>query len=166
LYQCLTKSAKFDFIVQKAVELGVSEIIPVLSARCVSRPNDKAMYAKIERWNKIALEAMKQCGRARLTNVRGLSTFEQVIRGCSKGDLSILFYECGGSRLNETAKLSENREQWLNILIGSEGGFEVREVDSAREQGWISATLGKRVLRVETASIAALSVIMNLNGEI
>jgi 16S rRNA (uracil1498-N3)-methyltransferase len=173
LFQCLPKSDKFDFIVQKAVELGVSEVIPVLSTRCVSRPDAKSATAKVTRWNKIAYEAAKQSGRGKVPVVADVLRFDDAIRECRDTSLNILFYECcrecGGTRLNSLiSPISPISEDFadINILIGSEGGFEAREVELARESGWIPTTLGKRILRVETASTAALSVIMNLTGNI
>jgi len=158
LFQCLPKSDKMDFIVQKAVELGVSEIVPVISKRCVSRPDEKSAVKKVERWNKIAYEAAKQCGRGKVPIVREVMDFNQAV--CvNPDDLSIICYECGGLRLNDIIQLSTVNCQ---LLIGSEGGFEADEVELAKSHGIIPATLGKRILRVDTASIVALSLLMNL----
>ncbi|MCL1789286.1 MAG: 16S rRNA (uracil(1498)-N(3))-methyltransferase [Oscillospiraceae bacterium] len=165
LFQCLPKSDKMEFIIQKAVELGVSEIIPVVSSRCVSRPDSKSSASKVTRWNKIAYEAAKQCGRGKIPFVGEILSFKDAVGGLNAQDLNIIFYECGGARLNDIVKYSDNAER-LNVLIGSEGGFSKNEVDSACACGAIPATLGKRILRVDTASIAAISVIMNLTGNI
>jgi 16S rRNA (uracil1498-N3)-methyltransferase len=167
LFQCLPKSDKMDFIVQKAVELGAAEIIPVVSARCVSRPDSKSFAGKRVRWNKIAYEAAKQCGRGKIPVVGEILGFREAIRGLNSEDLSIIFYECGGKRLSEIPETGANGAQntpCVNVIIGSEGGFEKEEIEFAETQGAISATLGKRILRVDTASIAAISVIMNATG--
>ena len=169
LFQCLPKSDKMDFIVQKAVELGVFEIIPVVSGRCVSRPAANASN-KTMRWNKIAYEAAKQCGRGIVPTVGEVTGFNRAVTEVNPGEPSILFYECGGGRLNEIVRADAVNatapSRRLNLFIGSEGGFETGEVALAEEYGWLTATLGKRILRVDTASIAAISVIMNLTGNI
>ncbi|MCL2071854.1 MAG: 16S rRNA (uracil(1498)-N(3))-methyltransferase [Oscillospiraceae bacterium] len=165
LFQCLPKSDKMDFIVQKAVELGVSEVIPTVSARCISRPSGKSAANKTARWNKIAYEAAKQCGRGRIPVVGQVLNFKKAAEGLNKSDLSIIFYECGGERLNKIFDTFSAVSQ-INLFIGSEGGFETGEVELLRKAGAIPATLGKRILRVDTASIAAVSLIMNLSGNI
>jgi len=163
LYQCLPKSDKFDFVIQKAVELGVSEIVPVISKRCVSRPDEKAISSKLARWNKIAYEAAKQCGRGRVVSVRDVISFKNAVGAFNSANLHILFYECGGKRLNEL--ISPNVSE-ISVLIGPEGGFEASEVDLATKAGWLPATLGKRILRVDTASIVGISLIMSLTENI
>ena len=163
LFQCLPKSDKFDFIVQKAVELGASEIIPVVSKRCVSRPDGKSGAKKIARWNKIAYEAAKQCGRGTVPSVSEIISFSEAVARVKVSDSGIICYECGGERLNDVVAANVNE---VALLIGSEGGFEVSEAESARQAGWVCATLGKRILRVETASVTAISVIMNITGNI
>jgi 16S rRNA (uracil1498-N3)-methyltransferase len=157
LYQCLTKSDKFDFIVQKAVELGVTEIVPVISKRCVSRP--KQTSGKVTRWNRIAYEAAKQCGRGKVPVVCDTVEFSEI----RSDGVGLMFYECGGKRLDE---IVESNVSKLDVIIGPEGGFEAEEVELAQNHGFVAATLGKRILRVDTASVVALSVIMNLTGNI
>ena len=163
LYQCLPKSDKMDFIVQKAVELGVSEIVPIVSKRCVSRP--KNADKKTERWSRIAYEAAKQCGRGRVPKVFEILSFEEAVEGLNAEDLNIIFYECGGERLNDILlrrkSLDSLTAKSIHCIIGSEGGFEHEEIEFAEKHGALRATLGKRILRVDTASIAALSVIVN-----
>lgn len=158
LYQALPKGDKFEQIVQKSVELGVSEIVPVLTSRCVSRPDGRAMRKKIERYNKIACEAAKQSGRGIVPAVRDLLTFEQALGEIAgqEGE-KLLFYECGGSRIPALLPPDSRR---ISILIGSEGGFEPSEVDCAREKGIAVASLGSRILRCETAPLCALSVLL------
>ncbi|MDR0222940.1 MAG: 16S rRNA (uracil(1498)-N(3))-methyltransferase [Oscillospiraceae bacterium] len=165
LFQCLPKSDKMDFIVQKAVELGVSEIVPVISARCVSRPDGKSGPAKSERYRKIAYEAAKQCGRGKIPAIGEFSDFKAAVRSFDRAGTGIIFYECGGERLNDIVKNAKPGAA-IDVFIGSEGGFETAEVDLARRLGITPATLGKRILRVDTASVAAISVLMNLTGNI
>jgi len=155
LFQCLPKSDKMDFIVQKAVELGVSEIIPIASKRVCSLP--KQPMNKITRWNKIAYEAAKQCGRGRVPIVREIVDFKQAVASVKSDYSGIIFYECGGQRLKEIAFNSN-----ADVFIGCEGGFEHEEIMLAQSHGIIPVTLGKRILRVDTASVVALSLLMNL----
>ena len=160
LFQCMPKSDKMDFIVQKAVELGASEIIPVISKRCVSRPDDKTAAKKRERWQRIAEEAAKQCGRGRIPTVGEMISFGEAVKAHC-GGTGILFYECGGERLNDIIKPSVSV---IDVYIGSEGGFEPSEAELAANAGIVPATLGTRILRCETAPVAALAVLMNLTN--
>ncbi len=159
LYQALPKGEKMDFIVQKAVELGVTEIVPVISARCISRPDTKSLARKTERWNKIALQSAQQSRRGIIPCVRPTVTFSQAVETLSEKDCNIIFYECGGKRTGEI--LPPDVEK-INIFIGSEGGFEEKEVSQVIARGGTPATLGRRVLRCETAPLCAVSIIMYL----
>ena len=161
LYQALAKGDKMDFIIQKAVELGVKEIVPVLTDRCVSRPDEKSMKKKIERWNKIALQAAQQSRRGAVPKVQPLMKLEQAAKAA--GDTAVVCYELGGSPLGD---LTEKRQEKLSLFIGSEGGFESSEIAIILSHGGECATLGSRILRAETAPIAALSVIMYLTGNL
>ena len=163
LFQCLPKSDKMDFIVQKATELGVSAVVPVLSKRCVSRPDEKSSVKKTDRWQKIAEEAAKQSGRGRIPQILPLTNFGKAVEEYSGKGTGILFYECGGKRVTE---LITEKTAKIGIFIGSEGGFEPEEAAFAEERGIALATLGKRILRCETAPVAALAVLMNLTGNI
>lgn len=161
LFQCLPKSDKMDFIVQKATELGALSVVPVLSKRCVSRPDEKNMAKKLQRWEKIAEEASKQCGGGKIPIIGQLTDYKKAVSEYSKIGLGILFYECGGKSLSEYPIKEASK---IGIFIGSEGGFEAEEAEFAEKNGIGAATLGKRILRCETAPIAALSVLMNLTG--
>lgn len=171
LYQGLPKSDKFDWIVQKAVELGVYRIVPVLTARCVSRPDEKAMGKKIERWQKIAAEAAKQSGRGILPAVGELLSLRQALEHAGEGEersnpresLKLLFYEGGGERI---LNLVREETEVISVFIGPEGGFEPWEVELAKEKGALPATLGPRILRTETAPLAALTAIMQATGNL
>lgn len=160
LFQCMPKGDKLDLVVQKAVELGVSEIVPVLSSRCVSRPDSKSMAKKCARLQKIADEAAKQSGRGILPKISDMINFKDCCQKLKNFDKSIIFYELGGAPLKDIVDDSKS----YAILIGSEGGFSVDEVEKATESGAVSATLGKRILRTETAPLAALTGIMLLSG--
>lgn len=161
LYQAMPKSDKMELIIQKAVELGVSAIVPVQTKRCVSRPDAKSMAKKLERYNRIALEAAKQCGRGRIPEVLPMMDFGDAIKAMKEDQRAFLFYE------NSNSSFRKELEQGVNavsIMVGAEGGFEEEEVQKALELGIASLSLGKRILRCETAPLAALSIIMYETG--
>lgn len=163
LYQALPKGDKLDFIVQKAVELGACEIVPVLSERCVSRPDAKSMGKKRERLQKIALEAAKQCGRGRVPEILPLVSFREAIAGMKQAGRAILLYE------QATAPLSGLLAgEWddIAVMVGSEGGFSPGEAALAEAEGLALASLGKRILRCETAPLCALTAILYARGEL
>ncbi|MCI8497083.1 MAG: 16S rRNA (uracil(1498)-N(3))-methyltransferase [Clostridiales bacterium] len=159
LYQGLPKSDKMELIVQKAVELGVSRIVPVLTGRSISRPDGKAAAKKQERWQKIALEAAKQCGRGRVPEVSPVVSLSDAVRTAPKP--AILFYEGGGAALTA---LTIPKDGEASIFIGPEGGFAPEEVERLCQNGAVAATLGPRILRTETAPLAALTALMLLSG--
>ena len=161
LFQCIPKADKMDYIVQKATELGVSAVIPVLSKRCVSRPDEKSSGKKIQRYQKIAEEAAKQCGRGKIPTVYPLAAFSDAVKEFSPERLGILFYECGGISLSKALSPATRH---IDIFIGSEGGFAQEEAEMADKCGIKLATLGNRILRCETAPVAAIAILMNLTG--
>ncbi len=157
LFQALPKGDKFELIVQKAVELGVHKIVPMLTDRCVSRPDQKSFAKKLERYNKIALEAAKQSGRGVIPIVEDMVSFDKAIEMASNCRTALFFYEKGGKSLSENLKSDAKS---VAIFIGSEGGFEEAEVEKAENGGILTTSLGKRILRCETAPLCALSAIM------
>lgn len=163
LYQALPKGDKLETIIQKSVELGVSRIVPVLTSRCISRPDAKSMAKKLERYQKIALSAAKQCGRGILPQVSPLLGFEQAAKELSGHQVPIFCYEQGGASL-KTLVPPDCRD--VGLLIGSEGGFSPSEAQTLEELGVRRAGLGKRILRCETAPIAALAAVMLLTGNL
>ena len=163
LYQALPKGDKLDFIVQKAVELGAAEVVPVLTRFCVSRPDERAAEKKVQRLQKIAEEAAKQSGRGILPAVLPLHSLEQALERMRSSDLPLICYEGGGEPFSRL--LPREGVRTVSVLIGSEGGFASEEVQAAREKGLRPVTLGRRILRCETAPIAALTAVMLLAGE-
>ena len=161
LYQSLPKGDKMDIIIQKAVELGVTEVVPVISARCISRPDGKSMAKKIQRWQKIALQAAQQSRRGIIPQINQVQTFKQAVADIDEQDCNIIFYECGGDSIGKVVNNSCKR---INMFIGSEGGFEQQEVQQIIDKNGCPLTLGKRVLRAETAPLAGLAVIMYVTG--
>jgi len=156
IYQALPKSDKMDGIVQRAVELGAVKIVPMLSERCVSRPDAKACDSKVKRWNKIALEAAMQCGRGIIPSVSPVCSFKQAVEQMS-ADVVIMFYEGGGLPIRE---MDIKKGDKIAIIVGPEGGFEQSEVDFAKQSGAVIGSLGPRILRTQTASLAATAAIM------
>lgn len=163
LFQALPKSDKMEFIVQKATELGAVRIVPVITERCVSRPDQKSFRKKLERLNKIALEAAKQCGRTVVPTVEPMTDLNGAVHMAAKLDKVLICYEKGGIALNSCGLKSG---QSIGLFIGSEGGFEESEVQKCTENAIIAVGLGKRILRCETAPVAAISVIMNLTDNL
>ncbi len=163
LFQAVPKSDKLEFIVQKAVELGATEIVPVLTQFCVSRPDKKSFEKKKQRLQKIALNAAMQAGRGVVPTVGDMIGFDECIKQMKEFDSALFFYEKAEKRLDP--KLFENAKN-IAVLIGSEGGFSPEEAEKCRENKLAVCSLGKRILRCETAGVCALSIIMNLTGNI
>lgn len=157
LYQCMPKSDKMDYIIQKATELGVFDITPVLSSRCIAGFNGKE-EKKLARFNKISLEASKQSGRGIVPKINAPVKYEAALKNAE--GTKIFFYEKGGVSLhNIDLSIKE-----ISILIGPEGGFSEDEATKALENGFITASLGNRILRTETASLSAISI-LQFRGE-
>lgn len=163
LYQACPKGDKLELIVQKAVELGVSRVIPVLTRRCVSRPDGKSMEKKRQRLQKIALEAAKQSGRGIVPVVGSLLSWQETMAGLAASECPILFYESRGTTLRD---LMAPVPREVSILIGSEGGFDPQEVEEAVQRGVHIVNLGPRILRCETAPICAISAILYATGNL
>lgn len=162
LFQALPKSDKLELIAQKAVELGVFEITPVLTSRCVSRWDKKDEEKKLERLGKIILEAAKQSGRGIIPRVNVLCGFEEAVDRMKASQLAILFYERAEIPLREIIAVDFDS---VSIMTGSEGGFSPEEAAYAAQNGIKTASLGSRILRCETAPLCAISAIMFSSGE-
>lgn len=162
IYQGVPKSSKMEDIIQKCVELGVCKIVPTLTKRCVSRPDDKAAGKKNQRYQKIALEAAQQSGRGIVPKIENMKTLRQAIAE-DESDVKIVFYEGGGEKLADIVK---SDTESVSVFIGPEGGFEQEEVEQIEASGGVRATLGKRILRTQTAPVAALTAIMLLTGNL
>ena len=166
LYQAMPKADKMETIIQKAVELGAASITPVMTRRCVSRPDAKSMDKKLVRYNRIALEAAKQCGRGVVPPVLPLLELPQALEQMQRTGCPILFYENATAPAKQViAKAMERgKEPEIAVLIGAEGGFDEDEVALAMEYGCHVLSLGKRILRCETAPLAALNILMYETG--
>lgn len=164
VYMAFPKGDKLEHVIQKATELGAYEIVAFPSARCVSRPDEKSLKKKLERWQKIAASAAEQSGRGLIPQVVVLSSYGEALKRAEQADKAILFYE------NEQAvtlrmSLQAGEYQTVSLLTGPEGGLESGEVEKARQTGLDICTLGKRILRCETAPLCALSAVMYHVGE-
>ena len=157
LFQGLPKSDKMELIVQKAVELGVYQVIPVAMKRSVVRLDDKKAAKKADRWNSIAESAAKQAGRSRIPEVTMPLSYKEALKMAEELDVTLLPYElAGGMEVIRQIKSGQS----VGIFIGPEGGFEPEEVDAAVSMGAKVITLGRRILRTETAGLATLAVLM------
>lgn len=161
LYVGYPKQDKLEWIIQKAVELGAVEIVPFFSRFCVAAP--KKEEAKNERYNRIAFEAAKQAGRGVIPRVAMPLTFAQMVQQAAAKDRALFCYEAGGEPL--LSRL-EGPVGTLAIITGSEGGFSPEEAQAAVQAGCVPVTLGPRILRCETAPLAALAVAMALTGNL
>lgn len=158
LYQAMPKSDKMETIIQKSVELGVYRIVPVITTRCISRPEKNAR--KVDRYRKIALEAAKQSGRGIVPQVEEILSFSQALQQISTAPFRILFYEEDKTPFKQVLAQFPKEYTEISIFIGAEGGFAPQEVAALVEQGAHLASLGSRILRCETAPIAAIAAIM------
>ena len=161
LFQGLPKSEKMEFVIQKAVELGIYEIIPVSTKRSVVKLDEKKEKNKINRWQEIAHAAAKQSKRRIIPKINQVMTMKQAVDFTSNFDLVIIPYELAEG-IDNTRKVIESVRpgQKIGIFIGPEGGFEEEEINLAVENHIIPITLGKRILRTETAGLTVLSWIM------
>ena len=164
LYQAMPKGDKLEFIIQKAVELGVVKIVPVITSRCISRPDKKSFAKKKERLNKISLEAAKQSNRGIIPEVSDILDFKTAVLRLSENDFSFVCYEKGGVPFSSVVNTSDFRNKSIGLLVGSEGGFEESEIEYCENKGIKTISMGKRILRCETAPISAVSIIMALSG--
>ena len=164
VYMALPKADKLEHVIQKATELGAYEIVTFPSGRCVSRPDEKSLKKKLERWQKIAASAAEQSGRGRIPAVRVLGSFSEALAQAAQADKALMFYE-HEEALTLKMALSSGGYRTVSLLTGPEGGLEDGEVAQAREAGLQVCTLGKRILRCETAPLFALSAVMYDAGE-
>ena len=165
VYMGFPKADKFEHVIQKATELGASEVIVFPCARSVSRPDEKSLKKKLERWQKIAASAAEQSGRGIVPEVLVLPSFEAAVTRASSAQLSALFYE--NERTTSFRSACTGRSiQTAALMTGPEGGLTEQEVSVAHSAGMIVCSLGPRILRCETAPLCALSALMFQTGEL
>ncbi|MDO5406667.1 MAG: 16S rRNA (uracil(1498)-N(3))-methyltransferase [Eubacteriales bacterium] len=161
LFQGLPKSDKMELIIQKAVELGVYQIIPVATRRAVVKLDKKKEESKVKRWNAIAESAAKQSGRMLVPEVTGVMTLKEAYTYAGAFDVNLIPYELAEGMAETRQVLAAIRPgMQVGIFIGPEGGFDVEEVEQAIAAGIHPITLGRRILRTETAGMTTLSILM------
>jgi 16S rRNA (uracil1498-N3)-methyltransferase len=161
----LTKGEKMDWVVEKATELGVHTIVAFVSSYTVPKLNERKVAQRSERWQKIAISAAKQCGRVRIPEILALTEFRDLVQAVPRDALRLLFwekeFEQGVFKLKDNRTIGE-----VVVVIGPEGGFSAQEAALALEQGFKPVRLGPRILRTETAAVAALSAVQLLWGDL
>jgi 16S rRNA (uracil1498-N3)-methyltransferase len=165
LAQSLLKGEKMDYLIQKATELGVREIIPFFSSRSVPLLEKSGRLKRHHRWGRIAIEASKQCGRGVVPKIEPLQDYSEMLQIASPGSLRLILWEGEGDPLKEVLERSKEKTG-IFFIIGPEGGFSQEEVEEAKRAGFIPVTLGRRILRAETASLCLLSILQYEQGDI
>jgi len=164
VYMAFPKADKLEHVIQKATELGAYEIVAFPSGRCISKPDDKSLKKKLERWQKIAASAAEQSGRGVIPEVIALPSYTAALERAVKADKALMFYENEHATTLRMA-LEDGSFYTVSLLTGPEGGLEEKEVEQARKAGLQVCTLGRRILRCETAPLCALSAVMYAAGE-
>jgi len=153
--QAMLKSKKMDTLIRQATELGISRWVPFFSERSVPTPDQKRLSARVERWNKISREALKQCGRDIFMEVLPPVSMEAVLKQGESCDRKIIFWECESGSAVTSMPAPQDQIRSLVVVVGPEGGFSAREVELATSLGYAPMSLGPRILKAETAAIAA-----------
>lgn len=161
LLQGIPKGDKMDLIVEKVTELGVKTIIPIITERAQVRETKK-----IQRWQRIAVESSKQCGRVKPPEIHEAISFQEAVQFNNNSDLRIILYEKYKDRLQDTLRKVTEFPVNVVLFIGPEGGFSEDEVKTAQQKGFITSGLGPRILRTETAGIVAIAVLQFVYGDI
>lgn len=164
LAQALVKSDKFDWIVQKGTELGVTRIVPLITEHCEIKKAEERAEQKLSRWRRISMEALKQCGRRRLVEIAEPVHFSELAKAQQAAN-NLFFSERNGKPFEEIARRVDLRQPF-NLFIGPEGGWSEREKRKAEEHGFHSVTLGSRILRTETAAVVAMTLAQHLAGDL
>ena len=162
----LTKGEKMDMVIEKATELGTQTLVAFLSSYTVPKLNERKIEKRAERWQRITISAAKQSGRARVPKILPLCEFRELIGQPWSGMLKLLFWEREGQQTLKQLHESEPEAGKILLVIGPEGGFSFEEVDAAHKNGFRSVGLGRRILRAETAAIAATSMVQFLWGDL
>lgn len=161
LIQAISSGERMDFTLQKSVELGVNEIIPITSTRSIVKLNEERASKRRQRWQEIVISACEQSGRNIIPPVRELQTFNQALQNLPKDSTKLLM------GLNHAQKLSQiSKPQHIIFLVGAEGGWTAQEEAIAQQTGFQAISLGKRVLRTETAALAAIAAMQTLWGDL
>jgi len=165
LAQSLLKGEKMEYVIQKATELGIKKIIPFFSSRSVPLLDKSKKLRRYHRWEKIAIEACKQCGRIAVPKVEPLQNYSDMLRMASSEALRLILWEKEGRGLKEVLLGSKGMTK-IFFMVGPEGGMSDAEVGEAEKAGFIPITLGKRILRSETAGLCLLSILQYEWGDL
>lgn len=160
LFQGIPKQGKMDYIIEKCTELGITRIVPVAMKRSVAKIDDKKSESKkLERWRKIAAESVKQCGRGRIPEITEVMTVDEAINFSDTLDLTVAAYE-NEQEVSLKSVLEKSTPESIGVFIGPEGGLDDKEIEKFKAGNIPSVTLGKRILRTETAGHTVLTTIM------
>lgn len=165
LMQAFLKEKKMDMIVRSLTEIGISALVPVFSDRAIPRLDETRISSRIERWNKIAKESLKQCRRTIALEFAQPMLFRQAIHAENDADLKVIFWENETRPLTTLIASEIEKPSKIAIMLGPEGGFSQNEIDLAKSAGFVSASLGPRILRAETAALASCVLIQYLYGD-
>jgi 16S rRNA (uracil1498-N3)-methyltransferase len=163
--QSLLKGEKMDYLIQKATELGVKGIVPFFSSRSVPLLEKSKRLKRHHRWERIAVEASKQCGRGVIPKIEPLQHYSEMLGSASPRALCLILCEREGNTLKEVLERSKEKAE-VFFIIGPEGGFDQGEVEEAKRKGFFPVTLGRRILRAETTSLCLLSILQYERGDI
>jgi len=165
LAQSLLKGEKMDYLIQKSTELGVKGIVPFFSSRSVPLLMEKSRStARHRRWEKIAIEASKQCGRGVLPQIMPLMTYSEMLKNVPPNSVRLLFWEREGEHLKEVLEQSDRNTE-IFFIVGPEGGLSQEEVDAGKREDFIPVNLGRRILRSETAAVCLLGILQYELGD-
>ena len=160
----MLKDKKMDLVIKHITQLGIYEWVPFYCERSIPTPNEKSMEKRHQRWEIIAKESLKQCRRSRLPKISKPLSFKELLDRADSHDLKIAFWEKATLRLVTLEKKPFNKK--ILILIGPEGGFSENEITQSKEKGFLSYSLGPRILRAETASISSCALVQHILGDI
>ena len=163
--QAFLKEKKMDDLVRKLCELGVAHWVPFFSQRSIARPDAKRLAGRSQRWQRIATEALKQCRRIDTPQIADALSFEEIMDFSQNCDLRIVFWENESSLLTADLASKDNPAKKILLMLGPEGGFTDQEIKRLQNGGFVSAGLGPRILRAETATIAAATLVQYLYGD-
>ena len=163
--QAFLKEKKMDGLVRQLSELGITKWIPFFAERSVSRPDKKQISTRTQRWKKIAKEALKQCKRGRIIEIGETVSFEEMLGLGESCDLKIVFWESEFKSVNAQLPKPDRQIKTVFAVLGPEGGLTSREIESARNRGFVTAALGPRILRAETATISASVLLQYIFGD-
>ncbi len=163
--QAFLKERKMDGLVRQLTELGITQWLPFFAQRSVPRLDQKNITARSERWKKIAKEALKQCKRGRVPEIRDPASFEAMLVQSRTCDLKIAFWEEESTPLTALRPQPKQKIKTIFAMLGPEGGFTVQEIETARKSGFVTVALGPRILKAETATVAACVLLQYLYGD-